>query len=409
MLFRSVVLFNQFSASASDFETVTSTDEDWMTSKDWIIGLAIHLAELHKATVADRGVNLLFLSIPITEQGQSKIMKHIIRRLTAFKIKYDLDYEVVLLSEAQPWHSKNKFAVSTGFAGRMLPIIATKGSASHVDSAYKGLNAISIANEVVKAIELNTEMSDSFEKRMTPPPAFIDFYNVKSHDVFTTPRYTISIFNWHFLKEDLSKKLCQLKELCAWSVEDAINQFNYSYNEYLRKQALPSYRDCMHFDFEIAFVDELSGHLPFDENSSPEKMMVKLMDAYRCDQPVVLIGMLDTFYPAVSSTPYFEQLLLTPFSEALKSKDILLDITPYHLTTSGINLLKHSETKHERVVASIPLKENALVDALKENKFLDLEVLHIGPRTQQENDHFYRFDIEETVPHLIETLIACIK
>lgn len=405
---KTVVLFNQYN-HAPDFENEASTDEAWIVAKDWMMGLAIHLSQLHKASVVDQGVNLLFMSIPIAEQGQSKIMKHIIRQLAELKIKYDLTYEVVLLSEAQPWQSNNHFAVSTGFAGRMMPIIATKGSASHVDAAYKGLNAISIANEVVKAIELNTEMSDSYDKRMTPPPAFIDFYNVKSNHAFTTPKYTISAFNWHYLKDDLNKKLCQLKELCAWSVEDAINQFNYSYNEYLRKQALPSYRECMHFDFEVVFVDELSSRVQCDENCSVEKMMVKLMDEFRCDQPVVLIGMLESFYPAVSSAPYFEQTLSSLFSDALKNKEIILDITPYHMTTSGINLFKHSDTKYERVVANMPLKENELIDVLKENTFLNLEVLHIGPRTQKESNRFYRIDLEETVPHLIDTLITCIK
>lgn len=79
------------------------------------------------------------------------------------------------------------------------------------------------------------------------------------------------------------------------------------------------------------------------------------------------------------------------------------------MTTSGINLFKHSDTKYERVVANMPLKENELIDVLKENTFLNLEVLHIGPRTQKESNRFYRIDLEETVPHLIDTLITCIK
>ncbi len=409
---KTVVLFNQYS-NATDIEYDFQIDEDWIDAKDWMMGLALHLSELHKSSAVNRDVNFLFLSIPIAElpgQSHSRIMKQIIRRMVDFKVKYDLNYEVVLLSEAQPWQSNDRFAISTGFAGRMMPIIASKGKSTHVDTAYKGLNAISIANEVVKAIELNTEMSDAFNKRMTPPPAFIDFYNVKSSNVLSTPQYTIATFNWHFLKDDLSKKLCQLKELCAWSVEDAINQFNYSYNEYLRKQALPSYRECMHFDFEVVFVDELSNHqINCAQNDSSAKMMVEMMDGFKCDQPVVLIGMLESFYPVVSSASYFEQTLAGVFSESLTYKEIQLDITPYHMTTSGINLFKHSDTKHDRVLGNMPLKENALFDVLKENEILELEVLHIGPRAQQECSRYSRVDAEEIVPYLIDALITCIK
>lgn len=408
---KTLVLFNQY-GEAADCCGDNTSEAGWTAAKDWMSGLTIHLAELQKASVIDRGVNLLFLSIPISKTGgqsQSKIMKRVIRRLVDFKTQFDLTYEVVLLSEPQPWKSKDHFTISTGFAGKMMPIIATKGMSAHVNTAYKGLNAISIANEVIKAIELNTEMSDAFNKRMTPPPAFIDFYSVKSQHALSTPQYTISTFNWHFLKDDLNKKLHQLKELCAWSVEDAINQFNYSYNEYLRKQALPSYRECMYFDFEVVYVESLKNAEHTIEGDTVEEQMVHYMDAFKCNQPVVLIGMLDAFYPVVSSAAYFEQKVSNTLTEALKSKAITLDTTPYHLSTSGVNLFKKSDTACEKVLANMPVGSLTLMDVFQENVQLNLEVLHVGPRTREEQGSFYHLDVVETVPELIDLIIATIK
>lgn len=406
---KTVILFNQYSTLAECANEVI-IEGDWVKAEDWMIGLALHLDQMHRASTLYGGVNLLFISVPIIDYGHAKIMKPVVKLLSDLKVNHHLNYEVVLLSEGQTWQSKEQFSIGTGFAGRMMPIIATKGMSTHVDTAYKGLNAISIANEVVKAIELNTEMSDAFNKRMTPPPNFIDFYNVKPKHKLSTPEYTIATFNWHFLKDDLNRKMCQLKELCAWSVEDAINQFNYSYNEYLRKQALPSYRECMHFDFEVAFVQEKSSHVESTAKTTetPENHLIRVMEAYRGDQPIVLIGMLDTYLPVVSSALYFETLLLTPFTEVLSKADLMLEITPYHISASGINLLMRSDTKHDAVIQNLLVKDHPLVDVLNESALLDLEILHIGPRFIKESNQLYRLDIEDTIPTLIETLMKSI-
>ena len=290
---------------------------EWLFGRgscDMKAGLAINLHQLEKATLTSPGVNVLFLSVP-DEETQSAGMRHAVVLLKSLKERFLLHFELAILAEPHERSHKGEFRISTGSVGKMMPVIVTKGMPTHSGVAYSGLNSISIAMEIVKAIELNVEMSDTVNKRMTPPPTFLNMYSVKENYDVTTPEFTIAYFNWLYLKGNLAGKFEQLKELCKWSMEDAINQFNYSYNEYLRKQAMPSYRECMEFKFEILFYEELAervkqttdidallSQLRHDNPTIPgQELTILLIRHMIClmgaSYPVVVIGLLPPFYP----------------------------------------------------------------------------------------------------------------
>lgn len=405
--------------------------DDWIFGRgscDMKAGIAINLEQLYQSTLSPKGVNLLFISVP-DEENQSAGMRFATSLLLSLKEKFQLTYELAILTEPHEREHEKQFTVSTGSVGKMMPVILTKGMPSHSGVAYSGLNSISIAMEIVKAIELNTEMGDSVNKKMTPPPAFLNLYSIRNAYDVTTPEYTVAYFNWLFLKGDLEAKFAQLKELCKWSLEDAINQFNYSYNEFLRKQALPSYCECMEFNFEILFLDELKAkvkdridvdhiydllkqeNLELPDHEFTILYMKRLLEILDVKHPVVVIGLLPPFYPVVDSDAYFKENLQPSLEAKLKLKGLELNKNNYFMGISDMSYMKPSKFNPTSLLKHMPAYEKSYKLDYDEIEALNVDVLHLGPwgkDLHQRTERVYVKDVVETVPEMMETVFKII-
>lgn len=409
----------------------TEFNDEWLFGRgscDMKAGIAINLNQLYQSTLTSKGVNVLFISVP-DEETQSAGMRSATSLLLFLKDKYQLTYELSILTEPHDREHANQFTLSTGSVGKMMPVIMTKGMPSHSGVAYSGLNSISIAMEIVKAIELNTEMGDSINKKMTPPPAFLNLYSIrKSYDV-TTPEFTVAYFNWLFLKGDLEAKFAQLKELCKWSLEDAINQFNYSYNEFLRKQAMPSYCECMEFNFEILFLEELKERVRDkidvdamyailkSENSKLADheftilYMQKLLETMDVNYPVVIIGLLPPFYPVVESEVYYNDNLKAPLNELLCAKGLELKQNNYFMGISDMSYMKPSKYNPSPILKNMPMFQDTYKFNYHEIEALNVDVLHLGPwgkDLHQKTERVFIRDVIETVPEIMDYIFKLI-
>lgn len=424
---------SQCSDLPEDLQLDLDSDE-WIWGRgacDMKAGLAIHLQQLKEATQHPKGVNLLWISVP-DEEYQSLGMRHATHVLLELKKQFSLNYELALLSEPHQREMDCSLTVSTGSVGKMMPMIVSKGIAGHSGIAYSGLSSVSIAMEVIKAIELNTEMGDTLYKKMTPPPAFLGFKTIKTTYDVTTPEFTVGYFNWLFLKENLKGKFEQLKELCKWSMEDAINQFNYSYNEYLRKQGLPSYEDCMCFDFEILLYDELvekvvelkgldvkiefkqfkEQHFGLDEADLTAAWIMYLMNLLNRNHPMIVIGLLPPFYPVVDSGAYFETHLREPLEKSLQERGNSLITDRYFMGISDMSYMKKMKHDPSDMMKQMPLYQNPYHIDFEAIERLDVEVLHLGPwgkDLHKKTERVYREDVVETIPRLMNVVFNQIK
>lgn len=411
---------NQNECVASDLAT-----GQWLLGRgscDMKAGLCINLMQLKQATEASYPVNVLFLSVP-DEETASAGMRAAVNLLKSLKDKYEFTYELAILTEPHERDESDAFTLSTGSVGKMMPVIVTKGMPSHSGIAYSGLNSISIAMEIVKAIELNTEMGDTLNKRMTPPPAFLNLYSIKNTYDVTTPEYTVAYFNWLYLKSNLNLKLERLKELCKWSMEDAINQFNYSYNEFLRKQSMPSYRECMDFDFEILLYDELLERINRDKNADEIIEKVKLVnkgardheisvqiiktliDELKLNYPVVVIGFLPPFYPVVSSDAYYQEKLKVMIESQLATMNLRVKENQFYMGISDMSFMKRMDHCPEIIMRQMP--QPFFID-FEGIDALDIEVVHLGPWGKDlhlKTERVFLNDVIETVPRLISTVL----
>jgi len=415
-----VAHLNQSECVLSDLDS-----GQWLPGRgscDMKAGLCINLMQLKQATQESNPVNVLFLSVP-DEETASAGMRYAVNLLKSLKDKYEFTYELAILTEPHEREENDTFTLSTGSVGKMMPVIVSKGMPSHSGIAYSGLNSISIAMEIVKAIELNTEMGDTLNKRMTPPPAFLNLFSIKNTYDVTTPEYTVAYFNWLYLKSNLNLKLERLRELCKWSMEDAINQFNYSYNEYLRKQSMPSYRECMDFDFEILLYEELLDRVNRNQDASEiiEKVkmthagardheisvqiIIALIDTLKLNYPVVVIGFLPPFYPVVSSDSYYQEKLKDIVESQLDAMKLSVKENQYYMGISDMSFMKRMDHCPEVIMKQMPQPFPIDFNGIDS---LDIEVVHIGPWGKDlhlKTERVYLKDVTETVPRLISSII----
>lgn len=352
----------------------------------FIPGLVTHMNQLRIACSSSLKVNVLFVSAPQDSSG-------VIELLSEVSDVLGLDYSLAISPKLFERSMPSQFVISTGSMGKVLPILVAKGMKTHTDSAYCGLNSISIMMEIVKAIELNTEMGDVVSKRMTPPPTFIRMDAIGDVCDDSTPAYSVATFNWFYLKDNLSKKLEQLRELCKWSMEDAINQFNYSYNEYLRKQSKPSYCECMDFEFEILLYDELverlvpridltdeykkfsDAHGKLESRNLSTLWITHLIERLDVRHPVVVIGILSPFYPVVDSEAYFIAHVKEPIRHLLEKNGHELVVEPFHMGLSEATGLTKGIPG---ILSQFPEYNRTGNVAFNAYRNLGIEVLHLG-------------------------------
>ncbi len=414
------------------FENLESDPDQWIYGRgscDMKAGIAINLELLERATVEAGYPNVLFLAVP-DEENLSAGMRHCIELIESLRVQYALNFHSAFLTEPHERRCADEFVTYSGSAGKMMPFIVARGIPVHTGDVFSGLNPISILTEIVKAVELNTEMGDVLYKKMTPPPTFLCLRDLKEQYDVTTPEFASAFFNWMFLKDHLDVKLKQLKELCVWSLEDAINQFNYSLNEFLRKQGLKSYECVKEFKTKVLLYEELITLLGTKTNvddyinqfieDHPEMneqrltvMLIKSMIEYlEFDYPVVVIGLLAPFYPAVDSTEFHS----AQFDGVIKSvcSDFGLSYCnePFFMKICDMSYLKGMQTSADVIANNMPFMNRCYSINFETLNKLNIPCSIIGPwgkDLHQKTERVFKKDLEEIVPTIIENLLIHIN
>lgn len=408
---KTVILLSHYDVVTLANENAKKTASDtWVYGRgasDMKSGLAVHL---HLLESVRSGTNLLLVSVP-DQEGFSEGARQALPFLNALKAKFDLTYELVIGSEPQIGSEETPFKIQTGSVGKMQPFVFVKGTPVHSGCPFSGLNAIALTMEIIKAIDQNTEMSDRTVGQMTPPPTFLTIKDLKAHYDVTTPEYAVGLFNWLFLKDDMHKKFEQLKELCVWSAEDAVNQYNYSYNEYLKKQKLPSYRECQDIAVEVIFYGELcemalAKGIEIPSELESIEMVRCLVEQLAFENPLVVIGLLPPLYPPVAHETYDSSTL-----KALLESDEALAVEPYYMQISDLSYFSAVSDAFIDVLKHMPKGHEGYLETFNEAAALNLPVINIGPRSRgmhTPSESVYKYDVETLLPNLIKKIIESI-
>lgn len=235
--------------------------DDWLFGRgacDMKSGVAVHMVILKELSkkVNEFSGNILFMSNPVEENQHTGIMESI-KDLKKMKEQKKLEYVVAInndyITDMFP-NDTNKY-IYTGSVGKLLPCFYVTGKETHVGQCFEGLNPNIIVSELIKQIDMNTDLCDEYNGEYTLPPTSLkmtdmkDFYNVQ------TPFSSYVYFNYYIHNASTEKILELLKDKAIVSMENSINYINKQYEEYCRntKESFSTIK----WDYKILTYEEL--------------------------------------------------------------------------------------------------------------------------------------------------------
>ncbi|MFL0194665.1 M20/M25/M40 family metallo-hydrolase [Clostridium sp. WILCCON 0269] len=217
-----------------------------LNSGDWIFGrgaadmksgVAVHLVILKELSknVKNFSGNILFMANPVEENQHTGIIEAL-DTLNYLKEKYYLEYNLAINNDyiCPLYPGDNTRYVYTGAVGKILPCFYIVGKETHVGQYFEGLNSNLIGAELIKNIDLNTDLCDEYRGEHTLPPSVLKCKDLKgSYDV-QTPFTTFIYFNYFVHNSSVNKVIDNLKHIAEKSFNAVISKADTEYKKFCK-------------------------------------------------------------------------------------------------------------------------------------------------------------------------------
>ncbi|MDR3670680.1 MAG: M20/M25/M40 family metallo-hydrolase, partial [Holophaga sp.] len=301
---------------------------DWMFGRggcDMKGGGAIEMALLEQyAQREEFSGNLLLLAVP-DEENLSAGMRGATALMHQLKEEFDLDYQLLLLTEPHTREAPDTGTLYEGSVGKIMPLVYVKGQSAHVGQVFGGFNPILLLAEIVKRTELNPEFLEQVGAESTLPPVWLNMKDRKYHYDVSLPLAAAGYLSILTLEKTPGEHLARLKRICQEAFAAVISQMNTSHAAYTRNlgqepMPLPWVLDVRTFDALEATAlahsgasyraasqakrKELQGQIAAHELGFAEAgfRLIELALAHSgITTPVVVIALSPPYYPSVSN------------------------------------------------------------------------------------------------------------
>ncbi|WP_010233220.1 M20/M25/M40 family metallo-hydrolase [Clostridium arbusti] len=212
--------------------------DDWMFgrgSADMKSGVAVHLAVLKELSknLKDFSGNILFMSNPVEENQHTGIIEAL-DTLSYLKDKYNLKYILAINNDyiCPLYSGDNTKYIYTGVVGKILSCFYIVGQETHVGQCFEGLNPNLIAAEIIKNIDLNTNLCDGYKGEYTLPPTILKYEDLKESYNVQTPFASFLYFNYFVHNASINEITDTLKSIAEKSFNNVISNVNKSYERF---------------------------------------------------------------------------------------------------------------------------------------------------------------------------------
>ncbi|WP_461204946.1 M20/M25/M40 family metallo-hydrolase [Clostridium sp. DL1XJH146] len=214
---------------------------DWMFgrgSNDMKSGVAAHLVllkELSKNRDKLNG-NILFMSNPVEENQHTGIIESV-EFLEKLKEKEELEYVVAINNDYTTalYPDDPSRYIYLGAVGKLLPCYYIVGKETHVGQCFEGLDPNLIASELVRLINLNSDLCDEYEGEFTLPPAALKVTDLKSSYNVQMPFASYVYFNYFVHDASVDEITNILLQKGKIAFENVIEYLSIQYKNYCEK------------------------------------------------------------------------------------------------------------------------------------------------------------------------------
>lgn len=200
-------------------------------------GVAVHLAVLKQLSenVKNFSGNILFMSNPVEENQHTGIIESL-DTLNYLKRKYNLKYNLAINNDyiCPLYPGDNTKYVYTGAVGKVLPSFYVVGQETHVGQCFEGLNPNQIASELIKDIDLNTDLCDGYKGEYTLPPSVLKYEDLKKSYNVQTPFAAFTYFNYFIHDASIDEIVEKLKNIAKQSFDKSLFSANNNYKKFCK-------------------------------------------------------------------------------------------------------------------------------------------------------------------------------
>ena len=300
-------------------------DENWCFGRgtaDMKGGDACILYELFRYAEESlcEDLNILFMGIHDEEHQAEGIMQSI-GLLNELKEKYRLDYRFLINTEPALRSDPKNYVYVDGSIGKMLPGIVVKGAQAHVMNIISGLNSTLIASNIVRKIELNTDMCCEEFGQSTPPPVVLYMKDSKNEYNVSVPNYTEIYAHVPLTKNrSLPTAIEEIRVLCAEAAAETLSQFEqancrigvkdrktshvidvmtFAELDELCRKTDPDYEEKKAALFKRKIDEVNSGSVLIQ--SAGFSIIEKMIEMAKHKNPLIVIGLLPPYVPPVNN------------------------------------------------------------------------------------------------------------
>lgn len=413
-------------------------DDRWLFGRgtaDMKAGIAINLHTL--LTPQREDINVLFIAVPDEENLSSGALNSL-PIYEMLKKQFQLDYQLALVTEPQIRGGEpgKSYQLVGGSMGKMLPVVLVKGVLTHAADLFNGLNPSLIFSEILCRVELSTDFVSEDRGVFTQPPTAQGYRDQKNTYDVSVPEYAAAFFNVLFLKSKAPGEIMKdLKIICQEAAQTGIDKYHQSFSQMAEKGFLRG-ADRKHFkplvmtlfeleteaaaqegfaDFQVALEESMRQRIARKEINLPNasiEYMKAILNFYRIDEPVVVIGVAPPYYPAVTNETLPESVrsaLDNAIAYAEQTQGATVEESAYLSGMCDLSYLSCQDPAGERkFLHDLILPKNLYDVPVEQMAELNVPAFLLGPMARdvhQIGERVYLPDVTDTIPALIRTII----
>lgn len=263
-------------------------------------GGAIQLALLEYYSTTKIKPSILLLAVP-DEENQSLGMRTAIELLQDLKEEHGLEYKLMINSEPHQRLNEKQGIISQGSIGKLNIFVHVKGVLAHAGKALEGINPNGLLSYIVSRVDLSDDFVNETESEMSIPPTWVMMRDNKSCYDISFPSMSYGLLNVLSFTDAPVTILSRLKLICQEAVDDYIEHINLKRRKFSEKTS----RNWSGFN-KGNYVHTLEEFLSLNNLSRRELVnfpedIEKALKATNDGEPMIVIGILPPYYPAVTN------------------------------------------------------------------------------------------------------------
>jgi len=376
---------------------------------DMKAGGSIELALLDYYSSSGMGPSILVIAVP-DEENESLGMRAAIHLLKNLKDEHDLSYKLMINAEPHQRMQFDRGVISQGSIGKLNVFVHVKGVLAHAGKALEGINSNGLLARIVSEVDLNDDFVNVTENEMSIPPTWVIMRdNKKIYDI-SFPSMSYGILNILNYTDTPSEVLSKLKKLIQVALNDYVEFINKKRIKFSSKTG----RDWNCFD-KLDNVFTLDEYLVYkNESFKPQDYpedIESLMKKSNDDEPLIIIGILPPYYPAVTNDEQTELIdLVNEFT--LENYKQAYDNRMYFTGISDLSYSKLPSKNIEEEMKNIMGWKTKYCIPFEVLESVEMPCVNIGPWGKdfhKPSERVLKEDVFERTPKIIDYIIRNYK